>query len=182
MELIQGKIFPDTFDVDDFGSVELQSTVTRLYLYGKRLHASVLTANQLGCADRIVYLHMSEGMRVRRVLCNYDAIPPDDEKPLYSKPTKIFNIKSEKLLVPVYSTLNITGYYETGKIFELESKDTRDNRVFMCAQILLNNDCDWVARDYDTIRNPDTKIGRNMPCPCGSGMKYKKCCGNQKGD
>ncbi len=23
-----------------------------------------------------------------------------------------------------------------------------------------------------------TKIGRNSPCPCGSGKKYKKCCGN----
>ncbi|MCP8321802.1 MAG: SEC-C domain-containing protein, partial [archaeon] len=21
------------------------------------------------------------------------------------------------------------------------------------------------------------KIGRNDPCPCGSGKKYKKCCG-----
>jgi preprotein translocase subunit SecA len=25
-------------------------------------------------------------------------------------------------------------------------------------------------------RNPD-KVGRNAPCPCGSGRKYKKCCG-----
>jgi uncharacterized protein len=24
-----------------------------------------------------------------------------------------------------------------------------------------------------------TKIGRNEPCPCGSGMKYKKCCSSQ---
>jgi len=23
----------------------------------------------------------------------------------------------------------------------------------------------------------ETKIGRNDPCPCGSGRKYKKCCG-----
>ena len=23
----------------------------------------------------------------------------------------------------------------------------------------------------------DHKIGRNDPCPCGSGKKYKKCCG-----
>jgi len=23
----------------------------------------------------------------------------------------------------------------------------------------------------------ETKVGRNDPCPCGSGMKYKKCCG-----
>lgn len=22
-----------------------------------------------------------------------------------------------------------------------------------------------------------TKVGRNVPCPCGSGKKYKKCCG-----
>ena len=25
-----------------------------------------------------------------------------------------------------------------------------------------------------------TKIGRNDPCPCGSGKKYKKCCGANK--
>jgi uncharacterized protein YecA (UPF0149 family) len=24
-----------------------------------------------------------------------------------------------------------------------------------------------------------TKIGRNKPCPCGSGRKYKKCCLNK---
>ena len=24
----------------------------------------------------------------------------------------------------------------------------------------------------------DKKIGPNDPCPCGSGKKYKKCCGN----
>ena len=28
-----------------------------------------------------------------------------------------------------------------------------------------------------TLRNEGPKIGRNDPCPCGSGKKYKKCCG-----
>nr|WP_298485451.1 SEC-C metal-binding domain-containing protein [uncultured Ruminococcus sp.] len=23
----------------------------------------------------------------------------------------------------------------------------------------------------------EKKVGRNDPCPCGSGKKYKKCCG-----
>jgi preprotein translocase subunit SecA len=23
----------------------------------------------------------------------------------------------------------------------------------------------------------EVKVGRNDPCPCGSGKKYKKCCG-----
>jgi preprotein translocase subunit SecA len=28
-----------------------------------------------------------------------------------------------------------------------------------------------------TVRRKSKKIGRNAPCPCGSGKKYKKCCG-----
>jgi hypothetical protein len=28
--------------------------------------------------------------------------------------------------------------------------------------------------------NPKRKIGRNEPCPCGSGKKYKKCCGRKQ--
>ena len=31
-------------------------------------------------------------------------------------------------------------------------------------------------KEATTIRKPK-KIGRNDPCPCGSGKKYKKCCG-----
>ena len=27
------------------------------------------------------------------------------------------------------------------------------------------------------IRTRENKVGRNDPCPCGSGKKYKKCCG-----
>jgi preprotein translocase subunit SecA len=28
-----------------------------------------------------------------------------------------------------------------------------------------------------TVRRSSKKVGRNAPCPCGSGKKYKKCCG-----
>ncbi len=35
-----------------------------------------------------------------------------------------------------------------------------------------------IGTDVDkTIRNDGPKIGRNDPCPCGSGKKYKNCCG-----
>jgi len=27
-----------------------------------------------------------------------------------------------------------------------------------------------------TVRRPAEKVGRNAPCPCGSGKKYKRCC------
>lgn len=32
---------------------------------------------------------------------------------------------------------------------------------------------------HDTIRRSGPKVGRNDPCPCGSGRKYKRCCGAQ---
>ncbi len=31
-------------------------------------------------------------------------------------------------------------------------------------------------RSDQATRNPFPKVGRNDPCPCGSGKKYKKCC------
>lgn len=51
-------------------------------------------------------------------------------------------------------------------------------------------DCDH-DHDHDHVHGPGCdhdhgpapyvrltpKIGRNEPCPCGSGKKYKKCCG-----
>jgi len=35
---------------------------------------------------------------------------------------------------------------------------------------------DWFA-DIVPYRNPFKDVGRNDPCPCGSGKKFKKCCG-----
>ena len=51
---------------------------------------------------------------------------------------------------------------------------------------LMNNTHTWSNNGYTpeqmvqmmrhhTVRS--VKIGRNDPCPCGSGKKYKKCCG-----
>lgn len=37
------------------------------------------------------------------------------------------------------------------------------------------------ASDLDTEPNPQSKIGRNDSCPCGSGKKFKKCCGGTGG-
>jgi len=33
------------------------------------------------------------------------------------------------------------------------------------------------ATTVKTVRRQGAKVGRNAPCPCGSGKKYKKCCG-----
>ena len=41
-------------------------------------------------------------------------------------------------------------------------------------------DGNWYFTEGNMVRQKPvtvTKIGRNDPCPCGSGSKYKKCCG-----
>lgn len=44
-----------------------------------------------------------------------------------------------------------------------------------------NQDGTWLYVDGRIVSGPpvrkERKIGRNEPCPCGSGKKYKKCCG-----
>lgn len=41
------------------------------------------------------------------------------------------------------------------------------------------DDWNWSGEEQPELFGPIrvTKIGRNEPCPCGSGKKYKKCCG-----
>lgn len=35
-----------------------------------------------------------------------------------------------------------------------------------------------IKKEFDKTRIAvSNKVGRNAPCPCGSGKKYKKCCG-----
>ena len=41
------------------------------------------------------------------------------------------------------------------------------------------NDIQKQYRESKIVRNTD-KVGRNDPCPCGSGKKYKKCCGQNQ--
>ena len=35
-------------------------------------------------------------------------------------------------------------------------------------------------KSQKTIKRDSKKVGRNEPCPCGSGKKYKKCCGKNE--
>ncbi len=51
------------------------------------------------------------------------------------------------------------------------------------AEIELDPDQPEDIVDLEMLLNPakpktaEKKVGRNDPCPCGSGKKYKKCCG-----
>jgi len=43
--------------------------------------------------------------------------------------------------------------------------------------VLSHGDGEGGPAQGKTVRRQADKVGRNAPCPCGSGKKYKKCCG-----
>jgi len=60
-------------------------------------------------------------------------------------------------------------------------EDLVNNVKYSVIRILLNFDSSLIKKSNDekkeTNIETDNKVGRNSPCPCGSGKKYKKCHG-----
>ena len=48
---------------------------------------------------------------------------------------------------------------------------------FENSNVSLKNNTPNQERTHEPIVNTEPKVGRNDPCPCGSGKKYKNCCG-----
>jgi preprotein translocase subunit SecA len=54
-----------------------------------------------------------------------------------------------------------------------------DEDVFAKPKQMVEHRGDVEGSDKpETVRREEEKVGRNEPCPCGSGKKYKKCHGN----
>ena len=64
-------------------------------------------------------------------------------------------------------------------VFELRQALFAHEDAFVAAVAsgAVHQDGVVVAERTETIRNKAAKTGRNDPCPCGSGKKFKKCCG-----
>jgi preprotein translocase subunit SecA len=45
------------------------------------------------------------------------------------------------------------------------------------AQDMVENVGGDGTRSKTVVKTKSQKVGRNDPCPCGSGKKYKNCCG-----
>jgi len=63
-----------------------------------------------------------------------------------------------------------------------EVQSTFDEHGWRCTIELAPDQPEDIV-DLELLSNPtktrvtEKQVGRNEPCPCGSGKKYKKCCG-----
>ena len=58
-------------------------------------------------------------------------------------------------------------------IYLLKSEIRRNIERKEVAKKMITND----GKDTVKVQKKSDKVGRNDPCPCGSGKKYKQCCG-----
>ncbi len=70
------------------------------------------------------------------------------------------------------------GAVEFTARFKTEGKEHEHHEIALFSR----EDGRWVYAGHaggpgKTIRRETPKTGRNDPCPCGSGKKFKKCCG-----
>lgn len=67
--------------------------------------------------------------------------------------------------------------------YSKEDEPGNDGLIAIAVQHELDHFEGKLIIDYDIKAIPtkreNEKIGRNDPCPCGSGKKYKKCCGSK---
>jgi len=64
---------------------------------------------------------------------------------------------------------------DSGASLEQFTRDVRRKKERELAHVQMAGAGDAKAEVKQVIRGQ--KVGRNEPCPCGSGKKYKKCCG-----
>ncbi|MBR5772609.1 MAG: preprotein translocase subunit SecA [Clostridia bacterium] len=89
----------------------------------------------------------------------------------------------------------VVAYREVGSdMFDAMNEEIREDTARQILTVVIKSEEDTKRSQTVTItstsaatdntekkrpvRNTEKKIGPNDPCPCGSGKKYKKCCGN----
>jgi uncharacterized protein len=88
--------------------------------------------------------------------------------------------EGEDMLYPILLYGTEAGWQELEKHPEIERR--HDEYVASLGERVMAMMEWWlpIRKTKSTIRRDDPKVGRNDLCPCGSGKKFKKCCGGQK--
>lgn len=83
---------------------------------------------------------------------------------------------------------NVQSLQETGMIMDAVKVSEENNNKREAMEAAISNDQmkkfeamtkAWQEAHTQKVRKFD-KVGRNDPCPCGSGKKFKNCCMNKK--
>ena len=151
-----------------------------------------LAANQVGIDAQVAVVNVREPL----VLINPKIISKDVEIPYYegclSYPKKGVHTKRYRDVV-ISTEQSEADWYFSGAEENSDGKSgwdkgnmkqDQENRILesVCVQHEIDhlNGVVCMDRKVETsYKRTEKKVGRNEPCPCESGKKYKKCCGGK---
>ncbi|WP_419781478.1 YchJ family protein [Maridesulfovibrio sp.] len=119
---------------------------------------------------------------VKRVDYLGDTLAPESKHDYDEAQVKVWAETSTWLGLEIVSTSKGMEDDETGEVeFIAKFRQQGAIQTHHEASHFEKNDGKWFYIEGDFVpQQPikkDKKVGRNEPCPCGSGKKYKKCCG-----
>jgi peptide deformylase len=155
----------------------------------KRKDAIGLAANQVGIDAAVAVVNVREPV----ILINPVVVDVWDEIPYYES---CLSFKGKRVNTKRYKNVVITTEQEESKLYfsgvpnssdgrgswEEDSSKKQDEELRLLEAICVQHEIDHLngmtimdRKMISTVINT-AKTGRNEPCPCGSGKKYKKCC------
>ncbi|WP_373035307.1 preprotein translocase subunit SecA [Sulfurimonas sp.] len=110
--------------------------------------------------------NMKTGIRLRAY---------NQKDPLVEYKKESFNLFTELIKDIKFNTI------KTLQIIQFKMESPEEEAAKVAEQLELQRKFDEAARQFNHMIEDDEasvkKVARNEPCPCGSGKKYKQCCG-----
>lgn len=91
-----------------------------------------------------------------------------------------YSFESDTMFNDMISTIKSETVKQVISVRIVEGKEIKRQQV---AKISAEGTAENIAAEKrrPKVKTAAEKVGRNDPCPCGSGKKYKKCCGREQG-
>mgnify|MGYP003121780485 FL=1 len=169
---------------------EGMAIATELFqILNKRGDGIGLAANQVGIDAQVAVVNVREPL----VLINPKILSKEVEIPFYegclSYPGKGVHTKRYRDVIISTEQSESDWYFSGAQVpkdgkgsWEKEQSNNEDAQLRVLESVCIQHEIDHLNgvvcmdRKVNTTIVKDKKVGRNEPCPCGSGKKYKKCC------
>lgn len=117
--------------------------------------------------DLIIHAKIFDMIEDVRIMFHKDAINLQYRGAYDSFIDDLFNYNEKETVNPVEDVVKEMSWWAC---FNNEEKKPDTTKI-------AERFTDLFKQDLDNNMNVYDKVGRNEPCPCGSGKKYKQCCG-----
>jgi len=162
-------------------------------ILNKRGDGIGLAANQVGIDAQVAVVNVREPL----VLINPKIISKEVEIPYHegclSYPNKRVNTKRYRDVIISTEQSESDWYFSGAQVpkdgkgsWEKEQSNNENAQLRVLESVCVQHEIDHLNgvvcmdRKVNITIVKDKKPGRNEPCPCGSGKKYKKCCINKE--